>query len=117
MANKSRSEMRQYRHKRIRKRISGTAECPRLSVFKSLKQIYAQIIDDTAGHTICSASTVEPSIKSKGNISGAETVGEALAKRALEKGIKKVVFDRGGYRYHGSVAALAEASRKAGLEF
>ena len=116
MARKTRSEMRQIRHKRIRKNISGTPECPRLAVFRSLKQISAQIIDDTQGHTLCSASSLEKTLKATGNITGAEIVGEALAKRAIEKGIKKVVFDRGGNRYHGSIASLAEATRKAGLE-
>ncbi|NLY89557.1 MAG: 50S ribosomal protein L18 [Firmicutes bacterium] len=121
-AQTSRSEARIRRHMRLRKRVTGTAERPRLSVFKSLRHIYAQIIDDTAGKTLLSASTLEPEIREKvgkdsGNIAGAKVVGEIIAERALAKGIKKVVFDRGGHLYHGRVAALAEAAREKGLDF
>lgn len=115
MATKSRSAMRQVRHARIRKRVVGTAERPRLAVFRSNKHIYAQIIDDSAGHTLASASTAESSLKATG-VDGAKKVGEALAKRAVEKGIKAVVFDRGGFRYMGMVASLADGAREGGLE-
>jgi large subunit ribosomal protein L18 len=118
----SRKEARTKRHLRLRKKVTGTAERPRLSVFKSLHHIYAQIIDDTAGKTLLSASTLEPAIREKvgkdsGNVAGAKVVGEIIAERALAKGIKKVVFDRGGHLYHGRVAALAEAAREKGLDF
>ena len=113
------NEKRQKRHFRSRKNIFGTAEKPRLNVYRSLSNIYAQIIDDVAGETLVSASTVEKDIKENygGNIEAAKAVGAAIAKKALEKGIKVVVFDRGGYLYHGRVAALAAAAREAGLEF
>ena len=117
MAKKTRSEMRIVRHVRIRKRVEGVPEQPRLAVFRSLKHISAQIIDDTKGHTLCSASSVEKSLSAKGNQTGAKIIGQTLAKRALDQGIKKVVFDRGGYQYHGCVASLAEAARETGLEF
>lgn len=117
MAKKTRSEMRIIRHERIRKKIQGVPEQPRLAVFRSLKHITAQIIDDAKGHTLCSASSIEKALSVKGNQSGAKIVGQALAKRALDKGIKNVVFDRGGYQYHGCVASLAEAARETGLEF
>ncbi|NTU41641.1 MAG: 50S ribosomal protein L18 [Nitrospirales bacterium] len=114
-------EARARRHKRLRKKVSGTTERPRLSVFKSLNHIYAQIIDDTKGTTIVSASTVEKDVKSeagnKSNIAMAQRVGKSLATRAEQAGIKKIVFDRGGYKYHGCIKALAEAAREAGLEF
>ncbi len=118
----SRKEARAKRHLRLRKKVTGTAERPRLSVYKSLRHIYAQIIDDTAGKTLLSASTLEPAIREKvgkdsGNTAGAKIVGEIIAERALAKGIKKVVFDRGGHLYHGRVAALAEAAREKGLDF
>lgn len=118
----SRKEARTKRHLRLRKKVTGTAERPRLSVFKSLHHIYVQIIDDTAGKTLLSASTLEPAIREKvgkdsGNVAGAKVVGEIIAERALAKGIKKVVFDRGGHLYHGRVAALAEAAREKGLDF
>lgn len=113
--------MRRIRHKRLRKKIKGTAERPRLCVFKSLNHIYAQIIDDDAGHTLVSASTLSPELKGKykhgGNIEAAKLVGQLIARKALEKGIKKVVFDRGGHKYHGAVKALADAARAEGLEF
>ena len=113
------NEKRQKRHFRSRKNIFGTAEKPRLNVYRSLSNIYAQIINDVTGETLVSASTVEKDIKENygGNIEAAKDVGEAIAKKALEKGIKVVVFDRGGYLYHGRVAALATAAREAGLEF
>ncbi len=113
-------DRRKIRHKRIRKKVSGTPERPRLCVYKSLKYIYAQIIDDTKGHTLVSATSLEKEfsdLKSRDTIESAKRVGELIAKRAIEKGIKKVVFDRSGYPYHGRVAALAEAARAAGLEF
>lgn len=113
--------MRKIRHERIRKKIRGTAERPRLSVFKSLNHIYTQIIDDDAGHTLVSASTLSPELKGKirhgGNIEAAKLVGKLIARKALEKGIKKVVFDRGGHKYHGAIKALADAARSEGLEF
>lgn len=106
------------RHQRVRKNISGTAEKPRLNVFRSLNHIYAQIIDDTKGITLVSASSLDKDFDGKGgNIEAAKKVGEMVAKKALDKGIKTVVFDRGGYIYHGRVAALAEGAREAGLEF
>ena len=113
------NEKRQKRHFRSRKNIFGTAEKPRLNVYRSLSNIYAQIINDVTGETLVSASTVEKDIKENygGNIEAAKAVGAAIAKKALEKGIKVVVFDRGGYLYHGRVAALAAAAREAGLEF
>ena len=113
------NEKRQKRHFRSRKNIFGTAEKPRLNVYRSLSNIYAQIINDVTGETLVSASTVEKDIKENygGNIEAAKAVGEAIAKKALEKGIKVVVFDRGGYLYHGRVAALATAAREAGLGF
>lgn len=113
------NEKRQKRHFRSRKNIFGTAEKPRLNVYRSLSNIYAQIVNDVTGETLVSASTVEKNMKENygGNIEAAKAVGEAIAKKALEKGIKVVVFDRGGYLYHGRVAALATAAREAGLEF
>ena len=122
MATLSRKQKTQKRHKRLRRYLSGTDQRPRLAVFRSNNHIYAQVIDDIAQNTLCSASTVEKEVlsNSKVNASTCEassTVGELLAKRALEKGIKQVVFDRGGSLYHGRVKALAEAARKAGLTF
>lgn len=112
---------RQKRHLRVRNRISGTAARPRLNVFRSLKHVYAQVINDVTGETLVSASTVDKEVAAQiqfgGNIEAAKAVGTVVAQRALEKGIKEVVFDRGGYLYHGRVAALAEAAREAGLEF
>ena len=109
---------------RLRKRIHGTAERPRLSVFRSLNHIYVQAVDDMAGRTIASAATTEPTLKGNmpkgargGNRAGAEAIGSAIASRLLEKGIKAAVFDRNGFLYHGSIRAVAEAARKAGLEF
>lgn len=117
----SRKEKRKIRHLRIRKKIFGTLERPRLAVYKSLRYIYAQIIDDTRGHTLVSASSLEKELKSQlkstDNIEAAKLVGKTIAKRALEKGIKKVVFDRGGFLYHGRIKALADSARAEGLEF
>ncbi|QYK52569.1 MAG: 50S ribosomal protein L18 [Fimbriimonadaceae bacterium] len=117
MAVKTRSEMRKARHVRIRKNLAGTTERPRLAVFRSQKHISAQIIDDSKGVTLAAASTMEKDLKATDNIEGATKVGEALAKRAIEKGVKAVVFDRGGFQYHGTVAGLADGARKGGLEF
>ena len=120
MINKPNSNVsRLARHKRVRKNISGTAERPRLNVFRSSKNIYAQIIDDTKGITLVSASSLEKAFTENygGNCDAAKAVGKLVAEKALEKGIKAVVFDRGGYIYHGRVAALAEGAREAGLEF
>jgi len=115
------NKQRQIRHMRVRNKISGTAERPRLSVYRSLNNIYAQVIDDVAQNTIVSASTLDEELKGKlngtGNKEAAKLVGELVAKRAIEKGIKAVVFDRGGYIYHGRVKELADAARAAGLEF
>ena len=110
--------LRKKRHARVRGKISGTAECPRLNVYRSLKNIYAQIIDDTTGTTLVAASTVGKNFSEYGgNKAAAKKVGETIAKLALEKGIKDVVFDRGGYLYHGRVKELAEGAREAGLNF
>ena len=111
------NKVRQKRHQRVRNKISGTSECPRLNVFRSNKNIYAQLIDDVAGVTLASASTVDKDITGENNTEAAAAVGASIAKKATEKGIKEVVFDRGGYLYHGRVAALAEAARENGLEF
>ena len=109
---------RERRHRRVRAKISGTAECPRLCVFRSNSNIYAQIIDDTKGITLASASTLDKEVKTKkSNKEAAKEVGTLVAKRAVEKNIKNVVYDRGGYIYHGIVKELAEAAREAGLEF
>ncbi|NER79215.1 MAG: 50S ribosomal protein L18 [Leptolyngbya sp. SIO1D8] len=116
----SRKELTRRRHTRIRRRIFGTSEKPRLSVFRSNQHIYAQIIDDTVHQTLVAASTLEPSVKAQGHgatQTGSAAVGKLVAERALEKGISQVVFDRGGKLYHGRVAALAEAAREAGLSF
>ena len=117
----SRQESRAKRHLRIRNHISGTAERPRLAVFRSNKHIYAQIIDDAKGHTLTQASTMEKDLKAKlektSDVAAAAVVGESIAKKALAQGINTVVFDRGGYLYHGKVQALADAARKAGLLF
>ena len=106
------------RHQRVRGKVSGTAERPRLSVFRSENNIYAQIIDDVAGKTLCSASTVEKGFEGNGsNVEAAKKIGATVAERALAKGIENVVFDRGGYIFHGRVAALAEGAREGGLKF
>lgn len=112
---------RQRRHARLRKKVSGTTEKPRLSVRRSLNHIYAQIIDDTKGYTIVFASTLDKEVKAekghKGNVVMAKKVGQLLASKATKAGIKSVIFDRGGYKYHGCIKALAEAAREGGLEF
>ncbi|MGL5041916.1 MAG: 50S ribosomal protein L18 [Culicoidibacterales bacterium] len=115
----SRNSSRQKRHRRIRARLNGIAECPRLNVFRSNTNIYAQVIDDVAGKTIASYSTLNKdfSHESKSNTAAATIVGQKVAELAIAAGIKKVVFDRGGYLYHGKVKAIAEAARAAGLEF
>jgi large subunit ribosomal protein L18 len=111
-------EIRNRIHKRIRRKLSGTAERPRLAVFRSVAHIYAQVIDDVAGTTVVSASSVDKGGKTNGgNVAAAKSIGKLVAERAKEKGIKSVVFDRGGYQYHGRVKALADAAREAGLEF
>lgn len=116
-----RVEARKRRHLRVRKKVFGTPERPRLNVFRSARHIYAQIIDDLAGHTLVSASTMDKELKEKlktgGNKEAAKAVGSLIAQRALKKGIKRVVFDRGGYLYHGRVKALADSAREGGLEF
>jgi large subunit ribosomal protein L18 len=113
---------RERAHQRLRQRLAGTAERPRLAVYKSEKYVYAQLIDDERGHTLVSAASLEPDLKGRlakgaANRAAAKLVGETVAERALAKGIKKVVFDRGGYVYHGKVKELAEAARAKGLEF
>jgi len=115
------NEVRKKKHLRIRKKIKGTAERPRLCVYRSIKHIYAQIIDDVSGRTLVAASTLDEALKDKlnytGNKSAAREVGKLIGQRAIEKGIKTVVFDRGGYLYHGRVQELADGAREAGLEF
>lgn len=112
------NKTRQKRHLRVRNRVEGSATRPRLNVFRSLKHIYAQVIDDEQGKTLVAASSLEKDFQgSGGNIAAAKAVGEAIAKKALAKGISEVVFDRGGYIYHGRVAALAQAAREGGLKF
>ena len=113
----SRNYLRQRRHARVRNKISGTPECPRLNVFRSSSHIHAQIIDDVNGVTLVSASSVDMKLANGGNVEAAAKVGEEIAKRAQAKKIENVVFDRGGYIYHGRVKALAEAAREAGLKF
>jgi large subunit ribosomal protein L18 len=114
-------EQKQRRQRRVRSKVSGTSERPRLSVFRSARHIYAQVIDDESGKTLAAASTVAKDVKDvvteANKTDAAKKVGEAIARVCLEKGVKKVVFDRAGYMYHGRVSALAEAARKAGLEF
>ena len=121
VSKESRQEIRVKKHMKIRNRFAGTAERPRLAVFRSNNHMYAQIIDDTVGKTIVSASTLEKDIKAElektNNVDAAAYLGTVIAKRAIEKGVKAVVFDRGGFIYQGKVAALAEAAREAGLEF
>ena len=118
---KSRAEVRMKKHRRIRNRFSGTAERPRLAVFRSNNHMYAQVIDDTAGNTIVSASTLQKDVKAElektNNVDAAAHLGTVIAKRALDKGIKTVVYDRGGFIYQGKIKALADAAREAGLEF
>lgn len=117
MARDSKNIIRLRVHKRIRRRVSGTSERPRLAVFRSVKHIYAQVIDDTKGHTVAAASSTEADAKNGGNLAGAKSIGKLVAERAKDKGVKAVVFDRGGYLYHGRIKALADAAREAGLEF
>ena len=121
VSKESRQKARVKKHMKIRNRFSGTAERPRLAVFRSNNHMYAQIIDDTVGNTLVSASTLEKEIKAElektNNVDAAAYLGTVIAKRAIEKGIKEVVFDRGGFIYQGKIAALADAAREAGLEF
>jgi large subunit ribosomal protein L18 len=124
MKIKTKNDRRHRIQLRQRKRISGTPERPRLTVFRSVAHIYAQVIDDMSGRTLASASSVEPSLKGAfakevkgGNLKGAEAIGRTIAERSKEKGITRVVFDRGGFLYHGRIRAVADAARKAGLEF
>ena len=121
VSKKSRSEVRRKKHMKLRNRFSGTAERPRLAVFRSNNHMYAQIIDDTVGKTLVSASTLDKDVKAElektNNVEAATVVGTVVAKKALEKGITTVVFDRGGFIYSGKVKALADAAREAGLEF
>jgi large subunit ribosomal protein L18 len=117
MAIKSRNDIRKKRHKRVRNKISGTPECPRLNVFRSSKHISVQVIDDVNAKTLVSASTMDMKLENGGDIEAAKKVGAEIANRAKKAKIKKVVFDRGGYLYHGRVKELAEAAREAGLKF
>ena len=117
ISQRKRNEIRQRVHTRIRRRMIGTAERPRLNVYRSLNHIYVQVIDDSQGVTLVSASTVASKAKTGGNVAAAKEIGKLIAERAREKGISKVVFDRGGYLYHGRIKALADAAREAGLEF
>ena len=121
VSKKSRSEVRVNKHRKLRNRFSGTAERPRLAVFRSNNHMYAQIIDDTVGTTLVSASTVQKDVKAElektNNVDAAAYLGTVIAKRAIEKGINNVVFDRGGFIYQGKIKALADAAREAGLEF
>ncbi len=112
-----RNKIRKRIHARIREKLAGTAERPRLNVYRSLNHIYAQVIDDQKGETLASASTMQMKAKTGGNVAAAKEVGKAVAEKAVAKGVKQVVFDRGGYLYHGRVKALADAAREAGLEF
>ena len=112
-----RNAIRQRIHERIRRKLAGTGERPRLNVYRSLGHIYAQVIDDHKGETLVSASTLALKLKTGGNVAAAKEIGKAVAEKAVEKGIKRVVFDRGGYLYHGRIKALADAAREAGLEF
>jgi large subunit ribosomal protein L18 len=124
MKIKTKDDRRHRIQLRQRKRIAGTTERPRLTVFRSVSHIYAQVVDDLSGKTLVAASSVEPSLKSTfakdvrgGNVKGAEAIGRTIAERSIEKGIKRVVFDRSGFLYHGRIRAVADAARKAGLEF
>ena len=119
ISKKSRSEIRVKKHNRLRNHLSGTTECPRLAVFRSNNHMYAQIIDDTVGKTLVAASTLEDKkeLEKTNNVDAAAYVGKLIAERAIEKGIKEVVYDRGGFIYQGKVKALADAAREAGLEF
>ncbi|HCC33223.1 MAG TPA: 50S ribosomal protein L18 [Clostridiales bacterium] len=125
LKHEGRNKARRKRHRRLRTRISGTANSPRLNVFRSLQHIYAQVIDDGRGVTLAAASSLDPEIRTAvagqdgggGKVATAQRVGELIARRARERGVSRVVFDRGGYRYHGRVQAMADAARSAGLEF
>ncbi len=121
VSKKSRSEVRVNKHRKLRNRFSGTAERPRLAVFRSNNHMYAQIIDDTVGNTLVSASTLQKDVKAElektNNVEAAAYLGTVIAKKAIEKGITSVVFDRGGFIYHGKITALADAAREAGLNF
>jgi large subunit ribosomal protein L18 len=124
MRIKTKEDRRDRIKQRIRKRVRGSEERPRLTVFRSVAHIYVQVVDDMTGRTLASASTVEPTVKgglakgvSGGNVAGAKAIGKTIAERLLEKGVKRVVFDRNGFLYHGRVKAVAEAAREAGLEF
>jgi large subunit ribosomal protein L18 len=117
IAKTERNQIRGRVHFRIRQKLSGTAVRPRLNVYRSLNHIYAQVIDDATGTTLASASTLAGKINLGGNIAAAKEVGKLVAEKAIEKGVKKVVFDRGGYLYHGRIKALADAAREAGLDF
>ncbi len=121
VSKKSRTEVRVKKHRKLRNRLSGTPECPRLAVFRSNNHMYAQIIDDVAGNTLVVASTLQKDVKANlektNNVEAAAALGKVIAEKALEKGIKEVVFDRGGFVYHGKIQALADAAREAGLEF
>ena len=121
ISKKSRSEIRVKKHNRLRNHLSGTTECPRLAVFRSNNHMYAQIIDDTVGNTLVSASTLQKDVKAElektNNVEAAAYLGTVIAKKAIEKGITSVVFDRGGFIYHGKIKALADAAREAGLNF
>jgi large subunit ribosomal protein L18 len=112
-----RNEIRQRIHSRIRRKLAGTEERPRLNVYRSLNHIYAQVIDDQKGETIVATSTLALKLKTGGNVAAAKEIGKSIAEKAVEKGIKRVVFDRGGFLYHGRIKALADAAREAGLEF
>lgn len=115
--NKSRNELRKIRHTRVRNKVNGTSECPRLNVFRSNSQIFAQVIDDEKGVTLVSSSSLSLKLENGGNVEGAKLVGKDIAEKCKSAKITKVVFDRGGYQYHGRVEALAEAARENGLEF
>ena len=121
VSKESRSKIRAQKHLKVRNRFNGTSERPRLAVFRSNNHMYAQIIDDTVGNTLVAASTLEKAVKAElektNNVDAAAYLGTVIAKRAIEKGIKEVVFDRGGFIYQGKIAALADAAREAGLEF
>ena len=121
VSKKSRSVIRQTKHRRLRNTLAGTAERPRLAVFRSNNHMYVQVIDDTCGNTLVSASTLDADVKADlaktNNVEAASKLGTVIAKKAQEKGIKEVVFDRGGFIYHGKIQALADAAREAGLEF
>ena len=124
MKIKTKDDRRQRIRYRIRRRVSGTVERPRLTIFRSVSHMYVQVVDDATGTTIASASTVEPAVKGAlpkkvtgGNVAGAKAIGKTIAERLIEKGVKRVVFDRNGFLYHGRVKAVADAAREAGLEF